>query len=298
MKLRDKCYVLTDHKMLFNVTGDEHPKDRVFASLKYINASKWTQGYKAAVQYLASRHPDFVVQGSYISIPRNSILRCYDPFARWDQLTTVPAARGPLHHKAFTMADKLHTNIGLAEFGITDSLLWGNGHEQSDIDLVVRGRRNARLLLESGEEIYQLPGFSRPNPDVLKAPYGQSVSDWSRLLDRKLHMGSFEERLFSLRVVLEENELPPRREWESRQRQQELKFEIFDAVDSLAFPSVYRDQHGNELLDYSVVYEGVFRCGDVVYCQCEHLVSCDQGPPMHRYVIQKLIGFRSKFEQS
>lgn len=268
--LRDKTYVRTDHGMLFNVTGYEHLPNFVFASLKYIHGKKWTHGYNAAKRFLEQKHPQFVDE--YIGVPLDRICTVFTPQSRWAEMQTTQKLSA-LHQEALTLGRQLSSilRIPLSEFGITDSLLWGGGHVDSDIDLVVMGLKNAERVLRCGHTIYEHPGFERPSPSRMKAPYSLDVANWPELLSRKLHMGCYQNRLFSLRAVLNDDELPKQPieapGYSATTWNEVIQFEIADASRSLLFPSTYRNALGNELVDYSVVYEGVFRAGEAVRCR-------------------------------
>lgn len=288
--LRDKTYVRIDNGMLFNVTGDEHPPHGVFASLKYVAGEKWVAGYRAATQFLLSKEPSFIDANGFVCIPIGRIKTTYDPFSRWSE---IQAARNVsrLHREARDLASQLQEIMGVDDFGITDSLLWGEGHDQSDIDLLVRGRDNAKRLQRNVELLYEHFSFERPAPQRLAAPYGQSVDDWPRVLDRKLHMGCFRGRLFSLRVVLHKEEIEGPHTWSVVAPSVTVDFTVFESVDALLFPAIYRNAMGDELVDYSVVYEGVFREGDVIRCICEHLQVHTPNRVRNRFVLKHVIQF-------
>ncbi len=280
--LNDKSYVLTKNGLLFNVTGYHHPPQSVFASLKYIDGKKWKDGYSAAKTFLSQHHPDFVDNsGQYICVPHNRIAKSYDPQERWRELlaTSTPS---PLHQQAMELARQISDNlrIPLEEFAITDSLLWGDGHAASDIDLLVVGMGHAQKILENGARLYRHPDFARPDPKVMTAPYSLDVPDWPKLLDRKFHMGAFQGRLFSLRAIRDATP-PGAHEPTPPPTSREITFTIADASQSLFFPAIYTNSAGDELVDYSVVYEGVFRSGDVVRC----LISEERNRAKSRFVI-------------
>ncbi len=292
-KLIDKTYVRAKG-MLFNITGYDHPEESLYCSLKYVGDVKWKQGYAAAREWLKSNHPEFV--GDYIHVPRHLVSEVFYPQERWRDLCAQPrTALCRLHCEALDLAAALsvETGIDINEFGITDSLLWGEGHEQSDIDLVVFGPRYTQQLLAAGESLYK-GEFSRPDPLLMTAPYSLKVADWPALLDRKRHMGEFRGRFFSLRTVLTAAEMlkmprPAVGGHASSEMKQEVEFEIADDSWSLCFPAIYRDKAGNQLVDYSVVYEGVFRSGESVRARCtvENLEASQtvEGQPLVRYII-------------
>lgn len=291
LNLRDKTYVACQN-MLFNVTGYEHPKGYVYGSLKYIDRKKWTCGYTAAVSFLTNEHPQFV-SGQFIQIPRTAITKTFCPRERWAKLVAAPAHNlAPLHAEAIDLATALSDilRIPFSDFGITDSLLWGEGHAQSDIDLVVFGQGFTQRILQNGNDVYQHGSFSRPDPAVMTAPYSFSIPNWPSLLARKLHMGAFRGRLFSLRVVLTDEDLakngPEAITRISDGDDSSIEFEVANTDRSLCFPAVYRNAAGDELVDYSVVYEGVFRPGDIITANCSvETLSRTNGEVSNRFTI-------------
>lgn len=278
VRLRDKDYVRTKNGLLFNVTGYDHPESHIFGSLKYVSGKKWTAGYAAAKQFLTENYSGYVDQ--FIRVPKAEVDQCFLSRRRWEQLQRIaaeqPATLGALHREALALGAALRAILKIPEsaLGITDSLLWGEGHAASDIDLVVLGLPNISQITSLGNLLYsESADFRRPNPDLMRSPYGLNVEDWPRLLKRKVHMGSFCGRLFSVRGVLDDGELDCRllkssHSVESSGRQA-IEFEVVDVTESLLFPAVYRNAGGDELVDYSVVYEGVFRPGDLVRCSCD-----------------------------
>ncbi len=297
-RLRDKTYIAAKN-MLFNVTGYQHPPHHLYGSLKYIDGRKWKDGYTAAIEFLQQKHPEFVA-GSFIQIPSEQITTVYDPRARWTELLRAKEeGRGvsSLHQEALDLADgfRKHVNIPLDEFGITDSLLWSDGHCESDIDLVVFGEHQTERILHAAEAIYKQDDFARPDPAVMKAPYSLKVDDWPAILARKMHMGAFRGRLFSLRVILTDEalkQLGREKYIASNTAPNEtstlVEFEIADAKHSLCFPATYRNQDGDELVDYSVVYEGVFRAGEKVRAKCTgENVEFENGKTIQRFTIAK-----------
>lgn len=272
---RDKTYIQLANGLLFNVTGYLHPPGFVYASLKYIDGKKWTHGYEKAKAFLRESHPDLVDE--YIRVPVDQIQQVFDPQTRWAELERNQY-RSPLLPEALQLGRQLRVLLHIpdsttesvdTEFGITDSLLWSEGHAESDIDLVVIGRSNANRLMKHIESVYQHDLFERPDPKLMTAPYSLSVDGWPRILSRKLHMGAYNGRLFSIRVVLRESECGSLLTSEpSSDELSRIEFRVDNVEDSLLFPATYRNAAGDELVDYSVVYEGVFQNGDVVQCDC------------------------------
>ncbi|MCA9217320.1 MAG: hypothetical protein KDB27_29830 [Planctomycetales bacterium] len=294
MRLQDKDYVRTRHNLLFNVTGYQHPRDGYYASLKYVDGNKWTGGYSAATEFLKSKFPEYVQD--FVVVPQSLIEESFLPETRWRELERRVESSGigtlpDLHREAFLLGTTIQAQLQLAHasvsLGVTDSLLWGEGHDDSDIDLVVIGKENAMRLVETVGSLYEFDGFQRPDPRLMKSPYGLEVKDWPWILSRKQHMGSFRGRLFSIRSVRERTEVDRAgKERVEQHGRQNIEFLIADNSESLYFPAVYRDPVGNELVDYTVLYEGVFRNGETVSatCQVEDVIRGDR--KFNRYVIE------------
>lgn len=295
---RDKTYVQLDNGMMFNVTGYRHPEGAVYANLKYVDGKKWKQGYDASLAFLRDVEPTLVTD--YVQVPLRRIARIFEPQQRWQQLANARKSQSLLHAEALNLGRVLRELLEIpvsnaeeydSEFGVTDSLLWGTGHSESDIDLLVVGRRNAARLSSNMNRVYAFPGFSRPDPLQMGAPYGMAIANWPQLLARKLHMGVYCDRLFSLRVMLDFDEaimeqtkaivsVAEEAEW--------IDFRVADVRDALLFPAIYRNAVGDVLLDYSVVYEGVFQIGDHVRCLCTRQTTETGSQRVTEYVLQKV----------
>lgn len=164
---------------IFNVFGYEHPANRVFAFLKYVPATfqklfnieylenTWNleeqtlfraenlytaQNYQTFLQTFRKNFPDYVYYCPFrkkdiISAPLDSIKKLFVP-------------RDCLHHLArLKTKDDLQTmtlnligllsaesDIGLEDFGVHGSVALNMHTSKSDIDLVVYGAQNFRVL--------------------------------------------------------------------------------------------------------------------------------------------------------
>ena len=107
----DKMYVRTVDGMLFNITGYEHPTDSYYASLKYVNGQKWTDGYRAAMEWLSRHHPEYI--NNYVAVPRRQICEVFDPRERWLELTgrVEQQEAGQLHREAIQLGNKLANHL-------------------------------------------------------------------------------------------------------------------------------------------------------------------------------------------
>lgn len=273
MRFRDKDYVRTHEELLFNIVGYEHAPDRYYACLKYVSGQKWVESYQAAVDFLSEHFPCYVE--TFIQVPLGRIARAYDPGQRWQQL--LDGATDGTLEKAVRLGSQISSrlNIPITDFGLTDSLLWGQGHAKSDIDLVVYGARAARCVLAGLESLYADGALTRPDPSEVLAPFKRQVADWPQILERKRHMGVFDGTPFSLRAVRAWDEISANDFALPASRTEYVHFEVVDHGDSLFFPAIYRNSRGQRLMDFSVIFEGVLRPGDVFVGICDVIESTE-----------------------
>jgi predicted nucleotidyltransferase len=173
---------VTKDGFIFNTFGYEHPADRVFAFLKYIPAKfkalfkvqmlerTWkygeTQLFRAEKLYTAKNYttfiaafrknfPDYVYycylrNKELITAPLNLIDRVFVPRDRLDALRQVkkPDRLQKLALELVSMLSEA-SGVGLDDFGIHGSIALDMHAAESDIDFVVYGSENFRLVEET-----------------------------------------------------------------------------------------------------------------------------------------------------
>jgi predicted nucleotidyltransferase len=173
---------VTEEGFIFNTFGYEHPDDRVFAFLKYIPAEfkalfnvqmlerTWKYGdtqlfraeklytaknYKTFIEAFRKNFPDYVYycylrNKELITAPLNLIDRVFVPR---DRLAALRQVKKPdsLQKLALELVSMLSeaSGVGLDDFGIHGSIALGMHAPESDIDFVVYGSENFRLVEET-----------------------------------------------------------------------------------------------------------------------------------------------------
>ena len=169
----------TKEGFVFNVFGYEHPADRVFAFLKYIPAklrelfdieyleNTWTLGerklfraeklytpknYRIFLETFRRNFPDYVYYCPFrrkeiISAPTGSVENLFVPGDCLRRLTRLRNKDG-LQRMTLDLVGLLSTEsgIGQEDFGVHGSVALNMHTPKSDIDLVVYGAENFRLL--------------------------------------------------------------------------------------------------------------------------------------------------------
>ena len=171
--------MVTKEGFVFNVFGYEHPRDRVFAFLKYIPSvfqklfdiqyldNIWSlngeklfraenlytaQNYQTFLKVFRNKFPEYLYycpfrQKEIISVPLDYVKHVFVPKRCLLQLLQ-DENKDELQATAVNLVEELskESNISLEDFGLHGSLALGMHTAKSDIDLVVYGAHNFRLL--------------------------------------------------------------------------------------------------------------------------------------------------------
>ena len=170
---------MTKEGFIFNVFGYEHPANRVFAFLKYIPdrfktlfqinflENNWNyenqrlfraeklytaQNYQAFLETLRKNFPEYVYSCPFraketICASLDSVKRIFVPRKCLQNLIHIKY-KDELQNMALDLVNLLSTEsrIDLEDFGLHGSLALNMHTQKSDIDLVVYGKRNFRIL--------------------------------------------------------------------------------------------------------------------------------------------------------
>lgn len=264
---RDKDYLLTPEDLIFNVLGDQHDAGFVTAGLKYANGKKWLDSYHQAVSYLAESFPAYV--DGKIRVPLEHIQQHLKPLERTRHLLTTNQHDSKLFSLAIDLIHILaeHCEVPASEIGITDSLLWGTGNEDSDIDLVIYGSDVVIRFLTTSHELFQFDDIDHIDPKFVQRPPGVDDYTFQTMLKRKANQGFYRGTRFSIRGALTDEELlwaPERKNLFQPQEPRQCELEISGRDDSLLFPVAYETTQGIPLTSYHIGYEMSFLPGDHV----------------------------------
>jgi predicted nucleotidyltransferase len=177
---------ITREGFILNVFGYEHPKNRVFAFLKYIPSRlkelfnirllerTWRLGetelfraeklytaenYQTFLQVFRKNFPEYVYFCPYrrkevISAPLNRIVEVYVPRERLKTLIESKS-RDALQELTLEFVNLVsgESQVPLEDFGVHGSIALGMHSAESDIDIVVYGSQNFRCVEASVEKL-------------------------------------------------------------------------------------------------------------------------------------------------
>lgn len=297
-QLKDHDYFETIDDWIFCVVGDVHPPGRVFSFLKYVpGEGPWRHSEKSytrlmkiysveellsTMELIKKSRPEYLfydetVSESITAPPLSMIRRAYHADEAARKILTS-SDRDGLESIAADLINYLseHSGVPLSSFGVTGSLLLGNHHESSDIDLLVYGGGEFWRVMEviyessrSGElELFR----DRGNEDwVRRASWKYpllGLEDVRKLAGRVVNKGYYMGRKFSIYGV---RSSPIHRYGEvfyaSRGSLRGV-FEVRSSTESGFTPAIYlleENEHGvDRLVTYDMMLACIFRPGDVV----------------------------------
>ncbi|MEN3048031.1 MAG: nucleotidyltransferase domain-containing protein [Candidatus Caldarchaeales archaeon] len=306
--LRDKDCFVTSEGWIFSVLGDVHPRDRVWAVLKYVpGPGPWRSAdgrtytrllveYSVrellrTIDFVRSVRPDYVhldlsVGSEVIAPPLAEVTRVFRTKERALELlrSRESLPENSLERRAVELIGWLSEASGVPEegFGVTGSILLGIAHQGSDVDLIVHGESNSERVLnalaESGDERLRLgvgPEWASHLRSQLRVPREHA----ELLASRVVHKGEFSGTKFSVFGV---RERPPHAYGEVQYTSKgivETVVEVVDDSESLFTPAVYRVEERvfgvERLVTYLARLAGVLRPGDriVVRAKLEEVRS-------------------------
>ena len=270
---RDRDYIRTPDNLLFTVIGNVHPKNRVFAYLKYLPnpRGKWgrvgkryarsIRYYSATnimetVDFLRKRYPQYVYryepyQIVFSGVPHKKIAEHYRPEERLEELRR---AKHPdsLEKRAIELTSFLceHSGTFIDQLGVTGSILLNIHRTFSDIDLTVYGREESHRIKETLLALYE------KNSNLVRRLSGSLLLTWCKQLSsahplnlkearnlyaRIWNKAVFRNTLFSIHPIKIEEEVTEQfgEELYKPLGVLEARARVVDASDSCFLPATY-----------------------------------------------------------
>jgi predicted nucleotidyltransferase len=233
VRAREGDFIETQEGLIFDVKGLVHPPDRVVAYLRYFedpsgvrghNGRKYIKVYSLSDKeaILRRMYPHYVyydsVFGEWLEgVPNSLINMHYEPTLKVLNFLKNQPLNG-IEKQALMLIQAVHdfSGVPLEKFGISGSLLVGLCAPDSDIDVIVYGRKNCRLAHEALSCLMDKRecGFSRYNLEDLKKLYEfrfkdtwMPFSEFCAVENRKSMQGKFMGRDFFARFIIDWDEV-------------------------------------------------------------------------------------------
>lgn len=233
IRAREGDFIESRDGLIFDVKGLIHPPERVIAYVRYVESplgdrvrhnKRYLKIYSLSERehFLRSHYPEYIyydpVFGEWLEgVPNNLIIRHYNPIEKTLEISREDHIN---YIKADIMGfiDELRDSSGipLRSIGVSGSVLVDLYTHNSDIDIIVYGRKNCisaynglKLLLSERRR-----GFLPFGNDDLKRLYSFRFKDtwmpfdkFSVIESRKALQGKFRGRDFFVRFVLNWDEI-------------------------------------------------------------------------------------------
>ncbi|WP_456472048.1 nucleotidyltransferase domain-containing protein [Methanocaldococcus sp.] len=286
MRIRD--FIETKEGLFFAVNSYVHPKDRVFAFLRYvpyelgkeyskevreINNKKYVKisDSSLAYKFLEENFKEYLYYDKYIdvlmhAVPKNKIKKTYHPKDRLKEIIEDP--KNNFEEKVRKLALILESyGVPIKQMGVTGSTLIKLSSKNSDIDFVIygsywhkKGREALKLAIEDGK-------IDELSLDFWKKAYKKRIKDNTLSFEeflfhekRKYNRGVIDNTMFDLLFVREWDEI---NEKYGERRYKSLGFTKIKAKvldDSFAFdnPALYLVDHDEvkEVVSFTHTYAG------------------------------------------
>lgn len=233
IKAREGDFIETIEGLIFDVKGLVHPPNRVIAYLRYFedplgerlrNGKRYRKVYSLSERdnILKEKYPQYLyydeIFGELLEgVYKNSIVKHYKPEEK--NLTLLKKTNIDIIEKqALKIIQILHdySKTPIEKLGISGSILINLHTIESDIDIIVYGRRNCINVYECLKDlvINGKNGFSKYNFIDFKKLYDfRSKDTWIpfeefyKIEKRKISQGKFLGRDFFIRFILDWDEI-------------------------------------------------------------------------------------------
>ena len=163
MKAREGDLIETYEDSIFDVKGLVHPPNNIIAFIRYLPDEKGERRKGAATyrkiyslskiyRVLKEKYPKYLVHdptfdATLCEVPVTNVKKYYRPIEKLRELRSSRASN-ELEAQTLQLAERLKetTSIPWNSIGISGSILVGLQSESSDIDLVVYGSENCRVV--------------------------------------------------------------------------------------------------------------------------------------------------------
>ena len=272
-------FVRTVEDLIFEIKGVVHPQDRRIAYLRYVpmdGTYRKIYNLHERASYLQQFYPHYLwhsrAHGRVVQcISKGSVKEVLNPVNRLAELRET-GEKSKLQRTAVALSDTLVrlTGISHRSIGVTGSILTGTASDHSDIDLVVYGEQECRMLHSQLRQSFDVTPDMRPYSGVRLSQHVefrwpglvQHYDALKSIEKNKLLQGLYRDTDFFIRLVKLPNEISDLyAEQEVRYLgQHHLQCRITNSDDSIFTPCEYEVDNDSSSVGISrlVSYRGRF----------------------------------------
>ncbi|NHJ46822.1 MAG: hypothetical protein FK733_03450 [Asgard group archaeon] len=221
-------FLKSNDDLIFDVKGLTHPSDRIIAFVRYVSKRYFenkdqNRDYQKLYalpdryEFLTKNYPKYIFddpkgRGLLQAVLRSDVSEIYNPIEKLQKiLNTANSNLDSLEIDVKEIVEEIigYSNIPIENIGISGSILVGLQTKKSDIDLVIYGMKQGRIIYESMLEIFNssknFVRYDRTELVRLWETRGQEKQiDFSlfSIMERNKHLqGIFKGRDFYIRLI-------------------------------------------------------------------------------------------------
>ena len=274
---REGDYLESLEGIIFAVKGNIHPPTHVIAYPKYIPNGE-RKGYKKlssltdSISFLRGKFPEYlrfdpIFNDTLAEVPKTRIKRLYSP-QKFLQLLLTKNNLNSVEKDSIDFAKLIceSASIPLSSLGISGSVMVGLHKEDSDIDLIVYGVEECKVVYNALKKLSNEGLITPYREGQLKKLYMSRVKDtplpferFVKIESRKLLQGFFNQREYFIRFVknIWEEDEKYGKKYYKYVGQIELEADVVDDSEAIFTPAKYKLEN---VLDVN----GTFKNSDMI----------------------------------
>tara|TARA_Y100000310_G_scaffold200887_1_gene200983 strand:+ start:2874 stop:3794 length:921 start_codon:yes stop_codon:yes gene_type:complete len=196
--MKDHTHFLTKDGIIFTTRGNTHPKGYVRSIGIYYEDKKGKKLYQGRKfkkeleefgdKWLPNIRQDYIRNdklGKYILVPEKDIIKTFDPFSVFDRVETKIEDT-----KWTSLLNEIRKVVKKEDIGFIGSYLIDFPIENSDIDIIIKGKKNMTKIRDSMKDISE--NLNVPN-DLNKERLKESLKRYHKSYNKNLN--NFEEMI-------------------------------------------------------------------------------------------------------
>jgi len=223
-------YILDVNGVIYDVKGFEHPPDKVVAFPRYIPYDKGDRifrGLKYRKVYNLSLRWGFLKEklSSYLiyddvfdrvmpEIPLNYVVEVFNP-RDWLLKSVNKSNLKPIEEKAVEFVKMLmgYSGLEIEKFGVSGSICIGIWRENSDLDIIVYGSKESKVVVNSLADLFinrELRKFNEKELQELYVERNEVINYdlFAKIEFRKIFQGVYRGSKFFIRFLRDISENP------------------------------------------------------------------------------------------
>ncbi|MBS3145064.1 nucleotidyltransferase domain-containing protein [Candidatus Woesearchaeota archaeon] len=223
--MKDYTHFLTKDKIIFTTRGNIHPKGFIRSAALYRNIKEGSRKLENLLfdkevdefgtKWVYKTNPSYVKNdkyGRYILVPEEDIVKSFDPFSKEVQERVKLALENSVWGTLFRNLTKL---IPIEDIGFIGSFLMGFSTKESDLDIVVRGKKNLEIIKNNFKELLKtLKAINVPKEDIIDISlkkyysiYNKNENDFRKMMERRWSTIVTKDYMLKIRFSYKESEI-------------------------------------------------------------------------------------------